>query len=214
MAVSKQDIVELTLFGQGVPTITTIPPTHPYFAHEIVIAEPDPAGARKLLAEAGYPNGLKLPVVVPVGRPVRERLGITLQQLLKPAGFDLEIQRVPYSKYATEVVGKVPLCINGFFERPTIDASTFPFLHSKGTWNTMLWHYSDPKVDAALTAARSSGDPVVQRAQYVAMQRAFYENPACFFAYSVNFACAYRAGVTGVKTHPMRWFDLRRTTVA
>jgi hypothetical protein len=30
----------------------------------------------------------------------------------------------------------------------------------------------------------------------------------------VNFACGYRKSVTGVKTHPMRWFDLRNATVA
>ncbi len=34
-------------------------------------------------------------------------------------------------------------------------------------------------------------------------------NPAGFFAYAVNFACAYRKSVTGITTHPMRWFDLR-----
>ena len=33
-------------------------------------------------------------------------------------------------------------------------------------------------------------------------------------AYSVNFACAYRKTVTGVKTHPMRWFDLRQADLA
>jgi peptide/nickel transport system substrate-binding protein len=214
MAVSKKDVVELTLFGQGVPTISTIPPSHPFYAHEITTPEADPIKARDLLAQAGYPNGIKIPLVVPVGRPVRERLGVTLQQLLKPVGFDLEIRRVPYSSYAAEVVGKVPLCTNGFFERPTIDASTFPFMHSKGSWNATLWHYSDPVVDAALVAARMSGDKGEQRKQYVAMQQELVKNPASFFAYSTNFACAYRPAVTGIRTHPMRWFDLRHTTVA
>ena len=214
MGVSKQDLVDLTLFGQGVPTITTIPPTHPFYAHDIPVADADPAGARKLLAEAGYPNGVQLPIIVPVGRPVRERLGVTLQQLLKPAGFDLQVQRVPYSAYNAEVSGIAPLYIDGFFGRATIDAATYPFLDSKGTWNNRLWHYSDPAVDEALSAARLSGDPAAQRVQYVAMQRAFYKNPGCLFAYSMNFACAYGANVGGVKTHPMRWFDLRFATIA
>jgi peptide/nickel transport system substrate-binding protein len=212
MAVSKQDVVELTLFGQGVPTISPIPPSHPFYASDIVVPDDDPTAAKKLLADAGYPDGIKLPIIVPVGRPVRERLGVTLQQLLQPAGFDLNVQRVPYSSYAAEVSGKAPLYIEGFFGRATIDAGTYAFLHSNGTWNGRLWHYSDPDVDAALTAARLSGDPTVQRIQYVAMQKALFKNPACFFAYSVNFACAFRSTVAGIKTHPMRWFDLRQTT--
>jgi peptide/nickel transport system substrate-binding protein len=214
MAVDKADVAELTLFGQGVPTISPIPPTHSFYARDLAIPPADPAGARKLLAEAGHPNGISVPIIVPVGRPVRERLGVTLQQLAKPGGFDLQVQRVPFSSYDAEVSGKAPLYIDGYFARPTIDTSTYPFLHSRGSWNAKLWHYSDARVDAALTAARLSGDASVQKTQYIAMQTALNANPAGFFAYAVNFACAYRTSVGGIKTHPMRWFDLRTATVA
>ena len=214
MAVDKADVVELTLFGQGAPTISPIPPTHPFYAHDIAIPPADPAGARKLLAAAGYPDGVKVPIIVPVGRPVRERLGVTLQQLAKPGGFDLQVQRVAFSSFDAEVSGKAPLYIDGYFARPTIDTSTYPFLHSSGSWNAKLWHYKDAAVDDALSAARLSGDTAVQGKQYQAMQHALWQNPAGFFAYSVNFACAYRSGVTGVKTHPMRWFDLRQATMS
>src|ERR1700722_9167995 len=213
MAVSKADVVELTLFGQGAPTISPIPPTHPFYAGQLVIPPADPAAARKLLAQAGHPNGITIPIIVPVGRPVRERLGVTLQQLAKPGGFDLQVQRVPFSSFDAEVSGKAPLYIDGYFARPTIDTSTYPFLHSGGSWNEKLWHYNDPKVDKALEAARLSGDAAVQKTQYIAMQTALNANPAGFFAYVVNFACAYRKSVGGITTHPMRWFDLRTATV-
>ncbi len=207
-------MVDLTLFGQGAPTISPIPPTHPFYAHDIPIGEADPAAARKLLAQAGHPNGVSVPIVVPVGRPVRERLGVTLQQLAKPGGFDLQVQRVSFSSFDAEVSGKAPLYIDGYFARPTVDTSTFPFLHRSGSWNAKLWHYANADVDAALAAARLSGDPAEQRTQYVAMQHALAADPAGLFAYSVNFACAYASGVAGIKTHPMRWFDLRQATVA
>ncbi len=214
MAVDKADIVELTLFGQGAPTISPIPPTHPFYLHDFQPPAADPASARKLLAEAGHPNGISVPIVVPVGRAIRERLGVTLQQLAKPAGFDLQVQRVPFSSFDAEVSGKAPLYIDGYFARPTIDTSTYPFLHSGGSWNAKLWHYSDPAVDAALTAARLAGDLAVQRARYLDMQRTLLADPCGFFAYSVNFACTYSKRVSGVKTHPMRWFDLRQAMVA
>ena len=69
LGVDKADVVELTLFGQGVATISPIPPSHPFYAKDVVDpARPIPAAARKLLAEAGYPNGIKIPIIVPVGR--------------------------------------------------------------------------------------------------------------------------------------------------
>jgi peptide/nickel transport system substrate-binding protein len=214
LAVDKADVVELTLFGQGVPTISPIPPSHPFYAKDLAVPKTDPAAARKLLAQAGYPDGVKVPIYLPVGRPVRERLGVTLQQLAKPGGFDLQIQRIPYSSFTAEVSGKAQLYIDGFFARPTVDTSLYPFLHSKASWNEQLWHYSDKTVDDALDAARVSGDREVQKKQYIAFQTALVDDPASFFAYAVNFACAYRSNVANVKTHPMRWFDLRYATLA
>ncbi len=213
MAVDRADIVELTLFGQGAPTISPIPPTHPFYATDIKLGAADPAGARKLLAEAGHPNGIKIPIIVPVGRPVRERLGVTLQQLLAPAGFDLQVQRVPFASYSAEVSGKAPLFVDGYFARPTIDTSTYPFLHSKGSWNARLWHYNNPAVDKALDAARLTGDPAKQKQEYIALQHGLYDDPPGLFAYAVNFACGYGKNVQNLKTHPMRWFDLRHTTL-
>jgi len=214
LAVDKADLVELVLFGQGLPTISPIPPTHPFYAKDLAIPKTDPAAARKLLAQAGYPDGVKVTIIVPVGRPVRERLGVTLQQLAKPGGFDLQVQRMPYSQFSAEVSGKAPLYIDGFFARPTVDTSVYPFLHSKASWNEELWHYTDADVDRTLEAARLSGDKDVQKKNYLEFQAALTSDPASFFAYAMNFACAYRSNVQGVKTHPMRWFDLRHATLA
>ena len=214
LAADRKDIIELTLFGQGVQTISPIPPTHPFYAGDQIIPQADPSAARKLLAEAGHPNGLTIPIISPVGRPTRERLAVTLQQLVKPAGFDLQVQRAPYSTFPAEVSGKAPLYVDGFFQRPTIDAATYPMLHSTGSWNATLWHYNNPDVDHALEAARRAGDPAVQKINYVTMQKAMVANPPGYFAYCMNFACAFRSSIVGIKTHPMRWFDLRATTMS
>jgi peptide/nickel transport system substrate-binding protein len=212
LAVPKADVVEVVLFGAGAPTISPIPPTHPFFAHDAAPpTRADIAGARRLLAEAGHRNGVKVPLVVPVGRPLRERLGVTMQQMARPAGFDLEIQRVPFGRYSAEVSGKAPFYIDGYFARPTLDTATYPFLHSTGSFNSRLWHYNEPRVDRALEAARLTGDPA--KDHYLTMQRVMAENPPGYIAYAVNFACAYRSAVRDVKTHPMRWFDLRNGSI-
>ncbi|MBI0435888.1 ABC transporter substrate-binding protein [Roseomonas sp. KE0001] len=215
MAAPKQDVVQLVLFGEGAPTHSPIPPNHPFFNKEVPFqSKADVAGAKALLAQAGYPRGIKLPIIVPVGRPLRDRLGVTLQQLLRPAGFELEVQRVPYARYSAEVSGKAPLFIDGYFARPTVDTATYPFLHSKGSWNERLWHYNDPRMDKALEAARLTGDPEQQKKHYLEMQAVLADNPVSYFSYTMNFACGYRGNVKGVATHPLRWFDLRDTTMA
>lgn len=215
LAVPKADIVELVLFGEGKPTLSPIPPSHPFFAGDIAIpGRADVAGARRLLAQAGHARGIKLPFVIPVGRPLRERLGVSIQQMARAAGFEFDLQRVPYGRYNAEVSGKAPIYIDGYFARPTVDTSTYPFLHSRGSWNAQLWHYNDPRMDAALDAARLTGDLAQQKIHYQEMQKILAETPAGFFAYTMNFACAYRSVVRDAPTHPMRWFDLRRAAIA
>jgi peptide/nickel transport system substrate-binding protein len=209
LAVDKRDVVELALFGEGTPTLSPIPPSHPFFDKEIPVTAADPAAARKLLAEAGHPNGVKVPLIVPGGRAVRERLGVALQQLAKPGGFDIEIQRVPFAQYTAEVSGKAPFYIDGYFARPTIDTSIYSFFYSKGSWNERLFHYSNPKVDEVLDKARLTGKPEEQKPLYMAFQKYLADDPAGYIAYAVNFICAYRKEVKDVATHPMRWFDLR-----
>ncbi|MBL8704185.1 MAG: ABC transporter substrate-binding protein [Rhodospirillales bacterium] len=213
LAVDKRDVAEIALFGQGEPTHSPIPPSHPFYAKDIPIPKADPAAAKKLLAEAGHPNGIKIQLIVPVGRPIRERAGVAMQQLAKAGGFDIEIKRVPFSSFEAEVLGKAPFWVDGFFGRPTIDTSTYPFLHTGTSFNNILWKYSNPEVDKALSTARQTGDVAEQKKQYLAMQKAMSEDPPGFFCYSVNFACAYRQSVKGVKTHPSRWFDLRNATL-
>ncbi len=215
IAVAKADVAEAVLFGEGAPTHSPIAPNHPFFASEMPFpARPDVATARRLLREAGHAGNLRVPLVIPVGRPVRERLGVTLQQMARPAGFDFDIQRVPFARFSAEVAGKAPAYIDGYFARPTIDTATFPFLHSRGSQNERLFLYNEPRVDAALEAARLTGDLAEQRTHYVAMQRAMVDNPPGYFAYAQKFACAYRTAVRDVQTHPMRWFDLRAGYIA
>lgn len=85
LAVPKPDVAEVVLFGEGAPTHCPIAPNHPFFASDVPFpARADVDGARRLLREAGHANGLRVPLVIPVGRPVRERLAVTLQQMARP----------------------------------------------------------------------------------------------------------------------------------
>jgi peptide/nickel transport system substrate-binding protein len=214
LAVDKRDVVDVALFGQGTPTHSPIPANHPFFASNIPIAQADPEAARQLLAEAGHPQGIRIPIIVPSDQPAYERLGVTLQQLVTPGGFTLDVQRVPYLRFSAEFAGKAPLLIDGYFSRPTIDTATYPFLHSTGTSNQHSLHYKNPKLDDTLDAARRAVDVSKQRELYVQMQQELVDDPACFFAYTKNFSCAYRPAVQGLKTHPMQWFDLRTAHIA
>lgn len=83
--IDKQALVELALFGQGEPTFSPIPPSHPYFNKSLKLNPPDIAKAKKLLAEAGYPNGFDVPMQVLQEREQRVRLGVAVRDMARAA---------------------------------------------------------------------------------------------------------------------------------
>ncbi|QIB34251.1 ABC transporter substrate-binding protein [Ancylobacter pratisalsi] len=213
MALDKPALVEVALYGQGTPTHTMIPPSHPYYNKDIPISPPDVEGAKKLLAEAGFPDGFETTLYVPVGRPTRERLGIAAKEFLAPVGIKVDIQRVPWDKFVKEIEGKAAFYTDGFFSRPTIDTSIYPFFHSTGSWNTQLWNYNNPAIDKVLDDARAAKTEEERAALYKQFQALAEETPAGAIPYVLNHVNAYRKNVKGFASSPMMWLDLRETTV-
>jgi peptide/nickel transport system substrate-binding protein len=211
LAMDKKALVEIALFGHGTPTHTMIPPSHPYFNKDIKM-EPDIAQAKKLLAEAGMPNGFEVVLYVPSGRPTRERIGLGASEMLKAIGVKAEIQRVPWDKFVKDIEGKAAFFTDGFYSRPTIDTSTYPWYHSSGSWNTTLWNYKNPEMDKILDAARAA-KPEDRAKLYRDFQALAIAEPAGVIPYVLNHVNAYRTNVKGFKSNPMMWLDLRETTV-
>lgn len=212
LAIDKEQMAEIVLFGHGTPSHSPIPPSHPFFNSRISL-KPDLPKAKQLLAEAGYPNGFTVQLIVPEGRPARERLGLATRDMLKAVGITVDIQRVPWDKFLSDVEGKAAFSVNGFFSRPTPDTMLYPWYHSSGSWNKGLWHYTDTRVDKALDQARQTKSLDERKKLYMDLQEYVTENPPSLVPYVVNEVDAFRKEVKDLHASPMMWFDLRKTDI-
>ena len=213
MTIDKQAIVELALFGQGEPTFSPIPPSHPYFNKALPFLPPDIAGARKLLAEAGYPNGFDVPMQVPQEREQRVRVGVSVRDMARAAGIRINVERVPFASYAANVTGKAQMYVDGYFARPTIDTAIYPFYHSTGSWNRQLWLYKDPRVDQLLDDARTTNDEGARKAVFERFQALVEETVPGIIAYSAAHVNGVSRKVEGFKSTPMLWLELKDVTL-
>ncbi len=213
-AADKPALTQLALFGQGTPTHTAIAPSHPFFHKSLPIRKPDAALGNKLMAEAGYPNGLDVKLFIPAGRPARERLGIAMREMLKPIGLRADLQRVPWDKFVADIEGKAEFNVDGFFSRPTIDTAIYTWYHSTGSWNAITWHYANAKVDQLLDQARATASEEEQRRLYQEFQAIVDQDVPGVVPYVVNHVNAYRKQVQGFRSTPMMWLDLRRVTIS
>jgi peptide/nickel transport system substrate-binding protein len=211
--VDRQAFTDIAMFGHGTPTVTPIPPTHPYFRADL-LAPPDIAGAKKLLAEAGYPNGFPIEMVIATGSPWEERLGTAFRDAAKQIGVTVSLRVVPGDKFDTEIEGKAPFSVDGFFGRPTPDTMLYAWYHSSGSWNNTLWHYNNPEVDKILDAARATGDTAEQKKLYGRFQEIVAKDgPGCL-VFVRNFACGVSKKVQGFTGSPQMWVDINTVSLS
>ena len=208
--IDRPAIAEIALFGHGAPTVSPIPPFHPFYDHAIPIGKPDPTAARELLAEAGYPNGLTVPLWMPAQQPILERMGVALRDLAKAGNLTVELHQVPEDQYNA---ARRPFMINSFFARTTPDTMLYEWYHSAGSWNRNNWHYSNPEVDKILDTARQTGDADDQKRLYGRFQEiAATEGPGPVL-FVVNHAEGMSNKVQGFTASRLSVIDLRNVTL-
>ncbi len=213
-AVDKKKLVDIALFGNGSPTHSPIPPASPLFNDELPIRSPDIQKAKQLLADAGHPDGFEITLFVPEGRPNRVRVGVATREFLKPIGIQVNLQRVPWDQFIHEIEGKAQFYVDGFYSRPTVDTSTYPWYHSQGSWNDRLWHYENDDMDELLDAARQVRSEAERTKMYKKFQELAVHDVPGVIPYVLNHANAYRDRVEGLHSSPMMWLNLAEASLS
>jgi peptide/nickel transport system substrate-binding protein len=211
--VDKPVLTDIAMFGHGTPTLTPIPPLHPYFRKDIPIGGADIPGAKRLLAEAGIPEGFTLEMYVPGANPPRERLATAFRDSAKQAGVNVQLRMVPPDKFFAEMEGKVLFSADGFYGRATPDLMVYPWYHSTGSWNNTLWHYHNPEVDNVLDAARATTSTTEQAKLYGRFQELVLDDPPGSVIFVQNFASGISNKVKNVALSPLMLLDITKAAL-
>ena len=172
---------------------------------------PDPARSRKLLAEAGYPDGLEITLESPAGRyqgdkEIAEALGGQWQR----AGFKPKVQVAEWGAYFKRYLAKqfqdaYVLGLGG----PMQDADElYNLVSSKGRG----LYYKNERVDALFDLGRSTMDPAKRRQVYRDLQRAMVEDATWVFLLQQVDIYASRDRLTWTP-RPDQWMPLQDATL-
>lgn len=95
LAIDRQQINEVVLAGKGEVATQPFPPSSPVSVPGLVGSNHyDPALARRLLAQAGYPHGFSFTLVIPGGGiSLEEELATLVQADLADVGITVHVQR-------------------------------------------------------------------------------------------------------------------------
>jgi dipeptide transport system substrate-binding protein len=107
MAINKKAIIDAVYLSTGVAAKNPIPPTMWSYNDDIHDDPYDPAAAKKLLAEAGYPNGFATDLwAMPVQRPYNpnaRRIAELMQADLAKIGVKAEIKSFEWGEYRKRI---------------------------------------------------------------------------------------------------------------
>ncbi len=160
----------------------------------------DPAKARKLLAEAGYPNGLEVTMLASQ-LPNLERSAQIIQEQLGEGGFNLKLQPVEHATWHQMIRKDLsPLVLYGAARFPVADNYLTQFFHSSSIIGkpTAIVNFSHCEVaDKQIEQARSEPDQKKQIALWEEAQKLIITN-----------VCAVPVIETGsvmVRTEKLNW---------
>ncbi len=194
-AVDRRAIVEQIMYGLATPASQLIPEGY-FGASDQLVAEPhDPEGARRLLAEAGYPNGFGITL-----HAYNDRVAIALGQMLSRVGIQTSIETLPESVFRSRAVKyEYSLFMSGW-SAETAEASA-PLRGLVATQGLQGWgqtnrgRYSNAELDRLLVQAMSTMD---DRAREELLRRATdtaMNDVAVIPLYFEGVAWAFRKGL-------------------
>jgi len=190
MAVDRERIIGALLAG------ATIPATQPAARHVLgqdptIAPYPyDPAAAKRLLAEAGHPNGFTFTLEGAVGIDANDAAVFQqVQNDLAAVGVTMKIKTIPGTQYFNALLQTTfegdafPVDWPSW---PTIDVTRSLLPHS--CFRPVPW-YCDPTVTPRLVAARTEWDEAKALDLRRELMRHYHDQaPALFLYETVNFA--------------------------
>lgn len=160
----------------------------------------DVDAAKKLLAAAGYPNGLTIDLYAPHGEFNSDDLATALQQQLKDAGITVNLHIEDSGIYYADGANNwldADLAITGWATRADPQTYFTLMYRSDGAYNEA--HWNDPAADKLIDQAGQETDPAKRAAIYGQLQALFIDHGPSFIPFFRPSLSAQSAKVTGIE---------------
>jgi peptide/nickel transport system substrate-binding protein len=154
-AINRPAIVEKVMEGEAIPAGQLVPDFLFGATNNLKVEPFDPAGAKKLLAEAGYPDGFGLTIHAPNNRYVNDaKVAQAVAQMLARVGIDTKVVAMPSATYFTQATDlKFSFMLLGWSTgtgeaSSSLKALLMTYNRDRGYGTANRGRYSNAKVDA------------------------------------------------------------------
>ncbi|MGR3464412.1 ABC transporter substrate-binding protein [Limimaricola sp.] len=212
LTLDRNAINQVVFEGAAAAGNQPFPPNSPWYDSTVPMPERDVEAAKELLAEAGYPDGISLEVQVP-NRPVSMQLMQVVQSMAAEAGIDITLNAKEFATMlADQSAGAYVASQVGWSGRVDPDGNIHQFVTTEGGINDS--GFSNPEVDAALDAARTSSDMAARKESYDAARKILNEEAPLVYIYHDTWIWAMDDDIEGFVPYPDGMLRLAGVTKA
>ncbi len=168
--------------------------------------------AKKLLAEAGYKDGIELTCNVGNAEGAWEQDSVAvLKEDAAKAGINIKMNVMPQAQY-WDVWTKAPLSLTSWTHRP-LAVMVLSLAYRTGVpWNESS--YSNPEFDKALTEAESTLDVEKRRVKMEKVEKILQDDAVIVQPFFRAVFTAIRDNVVGFEMHPTRYYRFHKVSLA
>jgi glutathione transport system substrate-binding protein len=215
-AVDKQAFTKVVFSGHGDPMDSPMPPLLGFYQKQGSYPY-DPAKAKALLAEAGYPNGFESTLTGGVDTLVQRGMQF-IQQQLAVVGVKVNVEPLEAGVLTAKMFNvngpndaTIVMLYGGWSSstgdadwgmRPMLFTKSFPPVLSNLSW------YSNPVTDKAIEDGLATVDPAKRGAAYVRAQEQVWKDAPWIFLQVDHNLAAYSKKLHGAFMRPDQQFHL------
>ncbi|MEI2384021.1 ABC transporter substrate-binding protein [Breoghania sp. JC706] len=200
LTIDRDAMVDFVTEGLGQPgNDTPINSSYRFFA-DLPERQANIEEAKKLLAEAGYADGLEATLVASDKPSYRTQLAVALREMAKPAGFTIDVQTMPHATYLDQVWKKGNFYVGFYNMQPTADGIFSLLYTSDAAWNETRWNNKD--FDKAVYAARETTDEAKRAELYAQAQKLMFDEVPSIIPVFFDVLSAKRSWLENYEVHP------------
>lgn len=200
LLVDRDSIVKVVLNGAGTPAHSPFAPKHFAYGETDKAEKPDVNKAKELLKQAGMPEGFTFTLKIST-TPTNALVGQMLQNMLKPAGINVNLEKVEYGTLLEQSEkGNMEASALGWSGRPDPDQNIYDFYVTDGSQNDS--RISNANIDKLLKSARTESEESKRKALYDQIMNALHEEAPYVYFYHEHNVFGVSKSVDGYKYVP------------
>jgi peptide/nickel transport system substrate-binding protein len=210
-AIDRTKVIQTSLLGAGAPAEDHhVSPTHPEYA-ALPKYSKDVEKAKKLLADAGYPNGFAIDMVTRPDPIWELNTAQVMAQQFKDIGVTVNLKPLPSAQY-WEVWTQAPFSLTAWGHRPLAVMTLSLAYRSNAAWNES--HYSNPELDTLLAQAEGILDPKERSKVMAKIEAIMQDDGPIVQPFWRVFSTVMDKKVQNFELHPSQYFFAHRYAVS